>query len=436
MSATQAGNTTESYSYDPVCNRLSSLNVATYSYNVSNELTTNSNASYTFDANGNTVSKTNSAGTTSYTWNFENRLTGMTLPGTGGTVSFEYDPFGRRIEKISPNTTSIFAYDGDNLVETVNASGGEVASYAQADNIDEPLAMNRSGTIDYYEQDGLGSITSLTNSSGAIANSYTYDSFGNVTASTGTVSNPFAYTAREFDPEAGLYYYRARYYDPTVGRLISEDPLGFAGSGPSLFAYAFNNPTNFIDPYGLNAWDWLQNFSNFSNGAASALTFGLTDKINSALGNGQFVNRCSGWHTLGTVTGVGLSAAIGAEGLPSALSGLSSGAKGAIGEGLSLVENNLAGSTLMGTQVSAEGLGLSTVFDSVWQSSNGEIYYVESKFGTSGLTAAQGAAANVLGDAYKVERWGYGFFGRVGGYLGFGYGAAGATSGLSCGCSD
>jgi hypothetical protein len=86
-------------------------------------------------------------------------------------VSFKYDPFGRRIYKQSPSATSIFAYDGDNLVETVNGSGGEVASYAQGQNIDEPMAMGRSGTVDCYEQDGLGSITSLTASNGTIAQS-------------------------------------------------------------------------------------------------------------------------------------------------------------------------------------------------------------------------------------------------------------------------
>jgi hypothetical protein len=84
-------------------------------------------------------------------------------------VSFKYDPFGRRIEKISPTTTSIFAYDGDNLVETVNSSGGVVARYAQGLNIDEPLAELRSSTTSYYETDGLGSVTSLTSSAGAVA---------------------------------------------------------------------------------------------------------------------------------------------------------------------------------------------------------------------------------------------------------------------------
>src|SRR5262249_43172123 len=147
---------------------------------------------------------------------------------------------------------------------------------------------------------------------------------------------------------------------PRLGRFISEDPLGFAGSGPNFYGYVFNNPVNLMDPYGL---DWLQNLSDFSNGFASTITFGLTDKINDALGNSQYVNKCSGWYTAGDVAGIGVSAALGAEALPGALGGLSNGAKGAIGEGLSLVENNLAGSTLAGTQVSGEGLGLSTIFD-------------------------------------------------------------------------
>jgi RHS repeat-associated protein len=167
-------------------------------------------------------------------------------------ITFKYDPFGRRIEKISPTTTSIFAYDGDNLVETANASGAVVAQYSQGLNIDEPLAMLRSSTTSYYEADGLGSISSLTSSTGAIANTYTYDSFGNVTNSTGTLRNPFSYTAREFDSETGLYYYRARYYDPASGRFLGEDPLE-SNSGNNFYEYSYNNTPNFTDASGLQA---------------------------------------------------------------------------------------------------------------------------------------------------------------------------------------
>jgi len=93
----------------------------------------------------------------------------------------------------------------------VNSNGTAVAPYAQGLNIDEPLDMLRSSASSYYQVDGLGSVTSLIDTSGAIANSYTYDSFGNLTPSAGSLVNPFRYTARESDTETGLYYYRARY---------------------------------------------------------------------------------------------------------------------------------------------------------------------------------------------------------------------------------
>ena len=96
-------------------------------------------------------------------------------------MTFKYDPFGRRIYKSSSSGTTIYAYDGDNVVETTNQSGGILSRFAQGQDIDEPLAESNSGTTSYYEADGLGSITSLTNSGAQLAQTYTYDSFGNTT---------------------------------------------------------------------------------------------------------------------------------------------------------------------------------------------------------------------------------------------------------------
>jgi YD repeat-containing protein len=127
------------------------------------------------------LTKTDSTGTTHYTWDFENRLTSVQLPGSGGTISFKYDAFGRRIYKSSSSATSIYVYDGDNLIEETNSAGAAVARYTQGLNIDEPLAMLRGSTTSYYSADGLNSVTSLTNTSGANAQTHTYDSFGNHT---------------------------------------------------------------------------------------------------------------------------------------------------------------------------------------------------------------------------------------------------------------
>ncbi len=165
-------------------------------------------------------------------------------------VSFKYDPFGRRIYKSSSSGTSVFAYDGDNLIEEANSSGTAVARYSQGLNIDEPLAMLRSSTTSYYQADGLGSITSLSSGAGSLTQTYTFDSFGKQTASSGSLTNPFQYTARESDPETGLYYYRARYYDQGTGRFLSEDEIG-NDEGLDLYLYARNDPVQFRDPTGF-----------------------------------------------------------------------------------------------------------------------------------------------------------------------------------------
>ena len=247
---TQGASTTESYSYDAVGNRLSSLGVNPYNYNTSNQLTSTPSGSYTYDNNGNTLSDPSGK---SYTWDFENRLTQAVVPGMG-TVMFKYDPFGRRIQKSGPLGTTNYLYDGAdasaNVIEEIDNTGNVLARYSQGTDVDEQLTVLRSSTLSFYQRDGLGSATSLSSTAGTLANTYTYDSFGKVIASTRTLTNPFRYTGREFDSETGINYYRARYYDPTAGRFLGEDPLRFAVGG-NFYPYVQNNPVGHIDPSGL-----------------------------------------------------------------------------------------------------------------------------------------------------------------------------------------
>jgi len=121
---------------------------------------------------------------------------------------------------------------------------------------------------DGFIADALGSIRALVNETGHIVQSYQYDSFGNITIldaegnlilQNKAIPNPYTFTAREYDPESGLYYYRARYYDPRLGRFLQEDPVkGFALFPQSfnLYPYCRNNPINLIDPYGLFTWPY------------------------------------------------------------------------------------------------------------------------------------------------------------------------------------
>ncbi|MGB8540329.1 MAG: hypothetical protein WCD49_01715 [Candidatus Acidiferrales bacterium] len=140
---TQATNTTESYSFDPVGNRLTSLGVSPYSSNTSNELTSTPTASYSYDYNGNLTSKTISGNTTQYNWDFENRLISAVLPGTGSTVTFKYDGLGRRVQKAftqNSTTTTICqtkaiegAVAGVALDAVGLVPGGEAAEAALSD---------------------------------------------------------------------------------------------------------------------------------------------------------------------------------------------------------------------------------------------------------------------------------------------------------------
>jgi len=153
-----------------------------------------------------------------------------------------------------------FFYDGDDLIiETGNDPNALIARYLFGPGIDEPLERNGS-TTHYYSADGLGSTVHLTNASGAIAESYTYDVFGQPTIRNGSgtiipttaVGNRFLFTGREWESELGLQYNRARYYSPKTGRFLSRDPLG-ADDGPNLYTYVRNNSPLWIDPAGTTS---------------------------------------------------------------------------------------------------------------------------------------------------------------------------------------
>jgi len=240
---------TENYSYDAVGNRTSSHLSASYSYQTFNRLTNTSTATFTYDSNGNVSAKTDAAGTTQYSWDFENRLKQVTLPN-GRTVAYKYDALGRRVQRTpSVGISTNFVYDGPDVIKDLNSDGSTV-DYVNGPGIDNKLRLTDSrlsGPM-YFLQDHLGSTTALTTSLGAVVSQTSYDSFGN--PSSGASLTRYGYTGREFDSEVGLYYYRARWYDPKLGRFISEDPIGLAG-GINQFAYVGNNPQNAKDPSGM-----------------------------------------------------------------------------------------------------------------------------------------------------------------------------------------
>ncbi len=136
--------------------------------------------------------------------------------------------------------------------EEYNASNVFVAGFRYGSGIDDHIGRAITGAGFAYYQDGLGNVTEVLDGAGTILQTYVYDAVGNIASQTGTAFNPYySYTGREYDTESGLYYYRARYYDSSIGRFLSEDPIGFEGGDVNLYSYVKNSPINFIDPFGL-----------------------------------------------------------------------------------------------------------------------------------------------------------------------------------------
>jgi len=239
----------ESYGYDAVGNRTTSHLSPSYSYQPFNRLTSTTAATYTYDNNGNMLSKTDAAGTRTCSWDSENRLKQVTLPG-GLTVSYKYDALNRRIQRTtSAGADERFVYDGQDVLLDLNSSLAVVTSYINRLGIDDHLRQTSTTTgVSYFLTDHLSTTTAVTDSSGNVVETLSYDSFGNNSGSTRT---RYTYTGRERDSDTSLLYYRARFYDPQLGRFISEDPISLEG-GINFYTYVQNDPLNFLDPIGLS----------------------------------------------------------------------------------------------------------------------------------------------------------------------------------------
>jgi RHS repeat-associated protein len=217
-------------------------NVTTKNYQVS---VSGSGATYTYDANGNLSQKVEGPDTWGYEWNPENQLTRVTKNSVE-QARFKYDPLARRLEKVVGGTTTSWTYQGQDIFREVR--GSTTLKYIHGPSIDEPIAYDDGSGLSYFHADGLGSLGKTTSASGAVTLSRRYDAWGGIEL--GAPTSGFAFTGREHDPESGLAFYRARYYDPRNARFISEDPITFRG-GLNFYAYAGNNPSLNTDPMGL-----------------------------------------------------------------------------------------------------------------------------------------------------------------------------------------
>ena len=257
---------TENYAYDANGNRLDSLVVT----GTDNRLTEDADYRYDHDAEGNLIRRTDklSLHYTEYSYDHRNRLTlAEDYDANANVISSVvnvFDIFDRQISRLhdpdgdGPLTADVrhTVYDGPHAWADYDESGDVTARYLFGDGIDQIAARWRPGDqpgdgTAWYLSDHLGTIREMVDASGNVINAITYDSFGRILTQTDpSVSDRFAFTGREWDEAMGLYYYRARFYDPVNGRFTSQDPLGFAAGDTNLYRYVGNNPLDYVDPSG------------------------------------------------------------------------------------------------------------------------------------------------------------------------------------------
>lgn len=256
----------QSFSYDKVGNRKTLTKAGTtiaYIHDAGNRLKEIRQGtatgpilnSFDYDDDGNTTAKRNSSGAViqSFTYDAKGRV--KTITTGSATQSMSYDPYDYRIAKTDSQGTKTYLLEGEHL-EAVMRNGQWQAKYLRGAVVDEVVngyQFDVSGTWTNYtfHHDALQSVVGLSGHDGAVLQGIGYNAFGDKQWTSGSGNNNHLnYTGREEDQDSGLYYYRARYYDPSIGRFISEDPKGF-GAGVNFFAYVQNNPINANDPMGL-----------------------------------------------------------------------------------------------------------------------------------------------------------------------------------------
>jgi RHS repeat-associated protein len=277
----QQGQLNSIWAYDAIGNRTQQVlptGIKNYTYDSADRLLQAGTRSFTYDQNGNELSATDGLNGIPilYTYDATNHLISARA-GTKINSSFVYDGDGNRVAQTIKKGTYAYVNDVAAQLPVVLQESGPDGQITYARGIG--LIEEFSSSFNYfYHPDGLGSTIALSNNKGEQETGYTYDPWGNVLSSGSDdigEKNKFRFTSEAQDPETQLYYFRARYYDPSIGHFISRDPLSIADQP---YSYAFNNPLLFVDPLGLFSWpeSFGQAELGFTDGAYAVAFSGVT----------------------------------------------------------------------------------------------------------------------------------------------------------------
>ena len=251
--------TAYTYAYDAVSNRVSQTEngaETAYTYNKLNQLVSENDTAYTYDDAGNLISVKSDTKSAVYAYDAENRMIRAAVQedGTETVEEYAYDYAGNRTVRKSDTDDTRYLNDIigglTQVLAELDADGNEKCWYTIGA---ELISQERGGTVSYYLTDGHGSVRQLTDSTGAVTDTYTYDAWGNLIASSGTTENSYLYCGEQLDSVTGLYYLRARYMDPSTGTFTSMDTYQGSLFDPvSLhkYLYANANPVMNVDPSG------------------------------------------------------------------------------------------------------------------------------------------------------------------------------------------
>jgi RHS repeat-associated protein len=249
---------TDTFAYDAAGNRTSvneNGSVTTYTPGEDNRYTAVTGASgstIAHDARGNVTTWDGKT----FTYDADNRL--RSVSATGLTMTMDYDGDGRLMKLVKNGTVEYRFYDGAQCFLRTDGNGTALDWTVWGPTPDEVIARNVSGAWQYYHQDQINSVYAVTNAGGSVVERYLYDPFGapdirdanwNARSST-TIGNPWLFTGQEWRGDIGLSNYKARWYQPTLGRFMQNDPVRFDAGDINLYRYCFNNPANANDPTG------------------------------------------------------------------------------------------------------------------------------------------------------------------------------------------